>query len=96
MLLLLDGRGIGAVDFHAGDIHHQILALRKKFVKRRIEQTDGHRESFHRSIEADEIAFLQREQAGEFLLSILPRPRQNHALHDRDPVFGKEHVLRPA
>src|SRR5206468_1202746 len=84
------------VQLHARDLHHQLLALGQKLVQRGVQQADGDRVALHGAVESDEIALLQRQQLGQLALTVLTGLGQDHLLHNRDAVLGKEHVLGPA
>ena len=79
-----------------GDIHHQVLALGKELVQRRIERADHHREAVHGLEEAGEILALHGQQPLQGFAAGLFVARQNHGLHVLDAAFGEEHVLRAA
>jgi hypothetical protein len=78
---------------HLGDF---LLGVRQKFVQRRIEQADGHRQAAHDLEQLDEIGALHRQQfckrrAARFLIL-----GQNHFAHGADAVLVEEHVLGAA
>ncbi|MCG3774518.1 MAG: hypothetical protein JW395_1341 [Nitrospira sp.] len=92
---LLKPGSVAPSELQLRDLHHQLFTLRQKFVQRRIEQTNGDRVARHLAIESDEILFLQRQELIEKLFPLFFRPRQDHLLHDRNTILGKEHMFRP-
>ena len=64
--------------------------------KRRIEKADRDREPGHRLEDALEVGLLHRQQLVERDAARCLVPRQDHLLHDRQPVLGHEHVLGAA
>ena len=85
-----------AGQFELGDLHHQVFPLRQEFVQRRIQESNGDGKALHFPVEADEILLLQRQQLIEILFTVLAFPGQNHLLHDRNAIFGEEHMLGAA
>ncbi len=79
-----------------GEIHHQVFALGKELMQRRIERADHHREAVHGLEEAGEILALHGQQLLQGFAAALFVARQNHGLHVLDAAFGEEHVLRAA
>ena len=96
LLLLVQLALVAVGHFELGDLHHQIFALRQELVQRRIDRADRDRRSLHRLEHAVEVAPLQRQQLQHRLLPIGRVVREDHALHDRQPVFAEEHVLGTA
>ncbi len=92
---LFDDLRLPAGQLQFGDLHHQLLAVRKELVERRIEEADGDGIAFHLPVESDEVLTLKGQELLEVPFALLPRPSEDHLLHDRDPVLGEEHVLRP-
>ncbi len=74
----------------------RLLERRQKLVQRRVEQANRDREPRHRLEDALEVALLHREQALECGAALVLLAREDHVAHDREPVLGHEHVLRPA
>ena len=79
-----------------GDIHHQVLALGKELMQRRVERADDHGESVHGFEQAREIGALHGQELQQCLPPRLLVARQNHVLHVLDAALGEEHVLRAA
>ena len=77
-------------------IHHQVLALGQELVQRRIERPDHHRVSIHRFEQAGEIGTLHGQKLLQRLAARFFVARQNHGLHERQTIFGEEHVLGAA
>ena len=50
----------------------------------------------HRAEEADEVRALHRQQLREVLVALRVVVREDHLLHDRQPLGLEEHVLGAA
>ena len=93
---LLHPRRVSANELQPRDLHHQLFPFGQEFMERGVEQTNRHGEAFHLTVQPDEVLLLQREQLRQVALALFPRAGQDHVLHDRDPILGKEHMLGPA
>ena len=62
-------------------------------MQRRVKRADHHRKAIHALKQAGEIRPLHRQQFQQRLFAALLIARQNHRLHQRDAVFGEEHML---
>ena len=78
---------------HFGDF---FLAMRQKFVQRRIEQPDRHRQAAHDLEQLDEIGALHRQKFGERGAARVFVARQDHLAHGADAVLVEEHMLGAA
>src|SRR5512143_2272507 len=65
-------------------------------MERGIQKTNSYRVALHGFKEALEIRALHRKKLGERLLARFGIVGEDHLLHDRQPVFGEEHVLGAA
>ena len=72
------------------------LVCRHELMKRRIQETDGHRPSFHHLIQCLEVPFLERDQCIQCFFSLLYSSCQNHLTNLRNPVRFEEHMLGTA
>ncbi len=79
-----------------GNLDHQVFAPRQELVQRRIQRADRHREPVHRFEDARKIVALHRQQFLQRNPPVFFVVGQNHGLHVRDAVFGKEHMLGAA
>ncbi|SRR5690554_710478 len=69
------------------------LILRYKFMQRRIEETDGHRQAFHRFENADKVIALVGKDFRQCLFPALFVASKDHLTHSVNAVTLKEHVL---
>jgi hypothetical protein len=74
----------------------RVFTLRQELVQRRIDRSDGDGLSLHRLEDAVEISALQRQKIEDRFFPIGDVVREDHALHDRQPVLSEEHVLGAA
>ena len=81
---------LGLRDRH---LHREVHLVREEFVKRRVEQPDGHRQPVHRLEDADEVLPLERQQRVVRALLVLRRLGEDHLAHGFDPLLAEEHVL---
>ena len=70
--------------------------LRQKFMQRRIEQADRHRQAGHDLEELGEIAALHRQKLGERGAAALLVIGQDHLAHGDDAVGFEEHMFGAA
>ena len=77
-LALLTPLPLGA---HQLDLNHQVLALGKELVERRVERADRHRIAVHRLEQALEVGALERQQLGE--RAAIGGERPGHLLLER-------------
>ena len=85
---------IGEAD--RGLLDGQLHGVGKELVQRRIEEPDGDGQSVHGLEDLVEVGLLGDSQRLEGTLLLGGSVGQDHAAHDREPVFGQEHVLGPA
>ena len=78
---------------HLGDF---LLGVRQKFVQRRIEQPDRHRQAAHDLEQLDEIGALHRQKLGERGAARRLVVGQNHLAHGADAILVEEHMLGAA
>ena len=65
-------------------------------MQRRVEQSDRHRQPGHRLEDPLEIGLLEREEPVERVAAPGLVAREDHLLHDRQPLLAEEHVLGAA
>ena len=70
-----------------------IRACRQEFMQRRIEITDGYRQSVHCLINALKVTTLHRQQLGKCFSSLSFGFGYDHFAHSLDAVTLKEHML---
>ncbi len=69
------------------------LRMRKEFVERGIEETNGRRETLQLFEDAEEVVALVREQLLKRVFAHLERIREDHFAHRVDAVAFEEHVF---
>ena len=79
-----------------GDVLDFMLAVRQKFVQRRIEQPDGDRQPVHDLEQRDEIRALHGQQLRQRGAATLFVVGEDHLAHRADALALEEHVLGAA
>ena len=74
----------------------RLLERRQELVERRVEQPDRHRQPRHRLEDPLEVGLLERQEPVERGAAPGVVVREDHLLHDRQPLLAEEHVLGPA
>ncbi len=72
------------------------MVVRQKFVQRRVEESDGRRQTFQFTEHPGEVFALIRQQFRERFLPIVRLLGENHFAHRVDAVALEEHVLGAA
>ena len=80
----------------AGLASGEVDEVGEEFVQRRVEQPNRHRARVHGVEQALEVVGLGDFEFGERRRLGLGVGGEDEAAHDRQPVVGQEHVLRPA
>jgi len=80
----------------AGRVVGHLVQRRQKLVQRRVEQPDRHGKPRHGLEDLLEVGLLHRQEPVERLDALSLGRCKDHLAHDRQPVLGHEHVLRPA
>ena len=74
----------------------RLLERRQELVERRVEQADRDRQPRHRLEDRLEVGLLEREEPVERVAAALLVAREDHLLHDGQPLVAEEHVLGAA
>ena len=72
------------------------ICMRKEFVERWIQQTNGYRSVSHCLVDSLEVALLIRQQEFQSFSSFFFAVSQDHSSYSRDSFFFEEHVLSSA
>jgi hypothetical protein len=80
---------VAILGFEHGQLDHEVLAVGKELMKRRIDRPDGHRVAVHFLEEFVEILFLEGFKFGERLPPRLFGFGQDHLPHDGQAVGPK-------
>ncbi len=86
---LIAGFALGLGD---GDLDRQVGAVGQELVQRRIEQSDGHRQTVHCVQQFGEVLTLHRQQRRQRVIPFLGGTGQDDPL-DQCPPIAEEHVL---
>ena len=78
------------------DMGHFRLAMGQKFMQRRVEQADGHRQAGHDLEQFGEILALHRQDFGQGGAPAVGVGGENHLAHGDDPVAFEKHMLGAA
>ena len=74
----------------------RLLERRQELVQRRVEQPDRHRQAGHRLEDGLEVGLLERQEPVERVATPRLVAREDHLLHDGQPLLAEEHVLGAA
>ena len=79
-----------------GDLGDLSVAMRQKFMQRRVKQPDGHRQPLHDLEQRLEIAALHRQQFGQRRAAARLILGEDHLAHRDNPLAVEEHMLGAA
>ena len=74
----------------------RLFERRQELVERRVEQADRDRQAGHRLEDPLEVGLLERQEPVERVAASFLVAREDHLLHDGQPILAEEHVLGAA
>ncbi len=88
--------GLLQPDFQIGKLVHEVKSIRQKFMQRRVDQADDHRQPVHGPKNPDKILALERQNRRQGLLTLARQVGHDHFLDVRQTLGLEKHVLGAA